>query len=1087
MTILSIGQSRSKKKILLVDDEPDNLRLLVKILPKDQYSVHPAICGAAALQFVETTLPDIILLDVRMPAMNGYQVCNELKGNERTRDIPIIFITAGSEIADKAKAFARGGIDYVTKPFVAEEVLLRIKAHLTIFDQQRLLQDQVKMRTAEVGLLSARLNQEIRNRKEGKLRLVARENVANAVLIESKISPPQPSANFVPLQRIEAKFDASLGCRVTSLIAPTGFGKSTTLARLHAHAVNKNMSSAWIGLDNDHNDPARFIQYLIGAFKYARIGVENAAVAHSKLGGDSDTINYVLDMIIRDLNATDSTIGIFLDDYHLIENEDIHRAMNRLIAGGPSNFKLFIASRTELPVQLSKLRLAKKLYEIGIKDLSLQPDEVSKFMTSVGGHSLDWEQVRLLHGSTEGWAAGLQLASLALSRGEQLKEFVHEYSGTDYEASKYFSECVLADIPEKLIDFLCFTAMFDRFSLELCRDLFSEDYSLQLLEQVKTRNLFLIPLDGEHAWFRYHRVFRGYLKSRSIARNPEETKRIYQRASIWFERHGFPHEAITYGLAGGDFSHAADMVAENSLELSRGRGGHATLLNWIKLLPPQYLAQRPNVRLTYAWALVCSHRASEAEVEIASLEALVPEISSGIKFGSPSGEDLRKKLVMLRCVQYALTDRSSLALPLCLDWLARWERTNGFEVETVHTILAYAAYKTNDRDLAIRNLIKAKRWCEQENSFHLLSWVTTITAIVAYEQGNISETNQILAEGLAKISNSLSYNSPGTAMLLSIKAQLSYEKNLLEEAELLLEGALPQAKEYGFPETVFAAYRTKARLLATAGHWNQADSCLADCAVVANKAGMARLSATVEVERIWLHLSHGEIARAEQAFVKFRSIHGDFTCDDGPLIANLIEIRLQLATGKTSNTQLLLRKLLADARRRNNIPMLVTIFCLKAVFLTRCGNRDKAMRTLDEALEFGAAGGLCRTFVDEGDLIGELLRDILVRRTSMKNSTDQDSEITYLQSVVSAFGGKVASNQLIPTAPKISHFKNEEFSERELQILRLIARGLGNQESAQQLFVSEATIKWHLHNIFGKLTVRNRSSAIARARELSLI
>lgn len=1073
-------QNREKKHVLIVDDNPDNLGLLLSILPEQLYAVHAATSGEGALRIVDVTLPDLILLDIMMPGMDGYQVCNHLKEQPRTRDIPVIFISAIDQIVDKAKAFAQGGVDYITKPFQSEEVLMRVEAHLGLRSQQQRLQERIDERTAEVAKLNARLEQEVAERKQLHSRLTGLESVSPASIIESRLTPPG-SERLLPIPRLENKFDAACACRVVSLVAPAGYGKSTTLTRLRSLMASRKIPCAWLSLDSEVNDDAHFLQYLLATFQHAL-----PAVGPFASSGPPIHLSTALSALSEDLSDL-GDIALFLDDFHLMESKSIHAMMNWFIMYGPPNLRFFISSRTALPLRLSRLRLSNAVYEFTMADLSLHLEEVGPFVTTVSDHKLGSTQINLLHRSTEGWPAGLQLAALALKNGEDVTEFVEEFSGRDKDVIAYIGEIVLARTPDKLVEFLSSTALFERFSHELCKTLLPDEDPLELIQQVQARNLFLISIDREHRWFRYHPLFADYLKSRFMLRSPDQVNRLYGRGSQWFEGQGLVHEAIRYALAGNDFERAVDLVAKSAFEMIQRRGDHATLIDWIKLLPAQYIERRPQVRLAYAWSLIFTHRFAEADAEIAILERGAGLVAVSGKSRQEALPDnlVLQKLRIVRGTYFGLTDQLARAEPLCTEWLARSGKTNSMNVGSAQFVLGYVAHLRHDYASARRQYLGVKILYERAQSDYGLAWVAALSAVTALEEGDALEAERILVPACEAATKTLGQHAQSTAMLALLLSRVRYEQNRIGEAEKILNEALVAASGHGVVETIFAGCFTKARLLVLTGLADQADAWLCEAISAANRVHLLRLSRDLELERIAIYLANGQVDRARQAFSSVCTVYaGEINADDA-IELHTIEIRLQLASRQTERSQIFLNKLLANARSQGRNFHVVKLLCLKAILQADRGTRDEAMRTLDEALAIGMAGGLCRVFVDEGARIGELLRQMAERREVLQKGASPDPDLVYLHRIVNAFGNNADGQILVlPTTPAADPLRKEDFSERELEILKLVASGLGNRDLAARLFLSEATVKWHLHNVYVKLNVSNRSSAVARARAL---
>ena len=157
--------NHQKKNILVVDDTPDNLRLLSAMLTAQGFEVRKALNGKMALTACQMVLPDVILLDINMPGMDGYQVCQQLKADDKTSEVPIIFISALDDVVDKVKAFDAGGVDYIAKPFHGAEVVLRIENQINLRLLQVKLQEKNFLLQQAIDNLKASQVQQIQNEK----------------------------------------------------------------------------------------------------------------------------------------------------------------------------------------------------------------------------------------------------------------------------------------------------------------------------------------------------------------------------------------------------------------------------------------------------------------------------------------------------------------------------------------------------------------------------------------------------------------------------------------------------------------------------------------------------------------------------------------------------------------------------------------------------------------------------------------------------------------------------------------------------------------------------------------------------------
>lgn len=915
------------------------------------------------------------------------------------------------------------------------------------------------------------------------------------MLIETKLAPPQVSSHLLSIPRLEGTFDAAFSRRLACLIAPAGYGKTSTLIKQRAFVESRGVRTGWVNLDTEDNDPIRFLHYVVVALQRAMPHIGRYALAQMS-PSSLPSVEALLLSICNDLGKVEGELALFVDDYHLIENEAVHGAMEWLVTRSPRNLKFFIASRTQLPLSLGKLRIANDIYEVRAEELSLDLEETAFFVNTVSERSLSAQQIRLLYERTEGWVVGIQLAALALKEVSDIAEFIDAFSGSDRDITAYLGEIVLSQLPSDVREFITHTALFDRFSAEFCRDALNRKGAVRLVDWVETHNLFLIPLDRQKKWYRYHHLFADYLKARFMLSHPDEARTIYRAGSAWFESHRLMSEAIRYAFAGNDYLRAADLIADFAYELVQLRGEHATLLNWITALPQAYIEQRPKIKLPTIWSLMLTHRYQEAEREFASLEkvienkaalALPPEQQADLDF-------VTQKNAMMRCVLYGVTDRPVLAGQWSLNWLARWEHSGDpVDAGIVRNAFGYSAYIARDYERARQSFTASRIILEKSNSYYGVAWSETLHALAALEQGDIFDADRILVRGHKVVSEKLGPYSYGGSLIALVRAYVCYEQNRIDEAERILEAAFLFADIHGFVETSMAAYLSRTRILWLRGLREEADSCLADGVATADRMGLPRLALTLCAERIHLLLKSGLIERALRIARSVGYGDGDDNgkrrrdCAVDDISMRLVEIRLQLAANDTDRTSLLLNELMTEARRHGRNSLLIKLLLLKAVLQTRRGNRDEALRTTDEALALGASGGHCRIFVDEGPPTGELIREVLDRRSLLNSDSSGGAPRDYLIQVLSTFDGKPLQSQYTAPTKAVSLAKNDLFSERETQILKLVDNGLGNRELAAQLFLSEATVKWHLHNIYTKLGVCNRTSAIARARELALI
>ena len=380
---------------------------------------------------------------------------------------------------------------------------------------------------------------------------------------------------------------------LTLLSAGAGFGKTTLLS---AWASRNTGTVAWLSLDEQDNDPTRFWTYVIAALRHSgpRLSTGGEAALEMLHSPQPPLLTSALISLINELAALGQDTALILDDYHVISEQAIHDSLQFVLDHLPACLHLLLASRVDPPLALTRLRVRGQLVEIRDTDLRLDNREAASFLTRVMNLSLSENDMHLLETRTEGWIAGLQLAALSMRKRDDVSTFIKTFSGSQRFILDYVQEEILAQLPEAQQCFLLYTSVLERMNAELCQILTGEQASQQMLEALERANLFLIPLDDERRWYRFHTLFREVLLARLQAREPSQVVRLHREAALWFQRQGWPREAVSHALATQDFAFAAELLEDCIERLSR-QGELQTLLTWIKLLPLEVLRTHPRL------------------------------------------------------------------------------------------------------------------------------------------------------------------------------------------------------------------------------------------------------------------------------------------------------------------------------------------------------------------------------------------------------------------------------------------------------------------------------------------------------------
>ena len=426
------------------------------------------------------------------------------------------------------------------------------------------------------------------------------QTVATSPLLETKLYLPKWRPGLVARPKLIERLDQGADRKLTLVSAPAGSGKTTLLAEWLSVTAAGERPAAWVSLDPSDNDPTFFFAYLITALQTVQAGVGESALSllHSPQPPPLETL---LGTLLNEISAISHDFVLVLDDYHLIDSEPVHDGTAFLLEHLPSQMHLIIASRSDLPLPLSRLRGRGELAELRASDLRFTSDEAAAFLNEVMGLDLSTQDVAALEARTEGWIAPLQLAALSMQGRDDVAGFITAFSGDDRYIVDYLVEEVLQRQPERVRSFLLQTSVLDRLSGPLCDAVTGQQRGKRMLEALERWNLFVVPLDDKRQWWRYHHLFVDFLRTHSLEEQPDRVPILHRRASEWYEQNGLPSDAVHHALAAGDVERAAGLV-ELHLRAMLINNQEGTLLGWLRALPDDLARTRPVLSVGYAWA-----------------------------------------------------------------------------------------------------------------------------------------------------------------------------------------------------------------------------------------------------------------------------------------------------------------------------------------------------------------------------------------------------------------------------------------------------------------------------------------------------
>jgi LuxR family maltose regulon positive regulatory protein len=882
-------------------------------------------------------------------------------------------------------------------------------------------------------------------------------------IVGTKLQAPASVSGYRERARISALLDRGLEdrSRLTVLSAPPGYGKTVAVV---GWLESRALAHAWLSLDVADNDLTRFVRYLVAALRAVRPDVGDAT--EGLVGpGVSPSIDLIGATLLDEIAASDHPFVLILDDYHVIGADPIHRLVRFLIERGPPFAHLVLLTREDPPLPLARLRAHGRLVELRADDLRYADAEGSEYLAGALPAQLDPEQLGTLLERTEGWIAGLQLAAISLRDRADAGVLIRAFGGSRRFVFDYLADEVLAEVDEDLRSFLIRTAIPERFTVELCRELTGREDAHALLDRAERANLFVVPLDAEGRWFRYHRLFADYLRSQVGA---DEQRALHERAADWFERMGFASDAIDHALAGGSPDRATRLI-ERAARPAFEAGELVTLLGWLGALPPDRVAASPELTALHAWALFETgqvgaavalaerHLASSdvrgpAEGRLLVLRALMATVTG------PNAEDLA--IEGLGLVGDDPLFRSFGLLAAGLATLARGEYVPA--VETLR----------EGFEAALR----------AGNPMAVIPAVSPLGQALALA-GFRGEAEVICRTVLAQQADDQGRPRPIAWPARVVLGIVRYEANDLVEARRELEAGFEAARQMGVGRPVLGwaiSYLALVRL--ACGDQDGALEALRTSQRDQRTTGMALPGLAGEIEARIL-LSLGDVPGAGRWAAR--------ATPEAPPGSPLLEVlrrsmdatiaRVRLAQGRADEARVLLARTRVAQEASGAIADLISIVVLEAACAEATGRRAEALRALGRAVDLAAPGGYVRRFVDDGRSVAHLLP--LVRTAASK----------FVDGLIAAFAAEPTEAGAPQPYQRASLWRVadgrllETLTARELDVLRLMAQGASNADIAAGLTVSLGTAKWHVGHVLAKLGATSRTQALLRAQQVGLV
>jgi LuxR family maltose regulon positive regulatory protein len=883
--------------------------------------------------------------------------------------------------------------------------------------------------------------------------------------VQTKLALPFASSTRLPRPALVAQLQSGLqnNHRLSLVTAPTGSGKTTLLGQWARSQPTASASFGWLALDEQDNDPLRFWGYFLSALEVQAPGP--VQVARALLQGDlfrPAPVEQTLAVLINALQLELSPLVLVLDDYHVIHDLRIHAALQSLLDQMPPMLHLAIASRTEPPLNLALLRARGQLTELHLASLSFSEAEAGAFLNSAMHLELSSAQVTLLEQRTEGWIAGLQLAAIAMQSirqdaplapagHPQLDSFIQAFGGSHRHVLDYLSSEVLQRLPAELQDFLVQSSLLERLSGPLCNETLQRTSSHALLETIESLNLFLIPLDAERRWYRYHALWAEVLQTRLLSQHPDLIPELHGRAAAWFEKHGFLAEAIPHAIQAGQPQQAADWIEPLARSMVL-RGEGSQFLHWLDQIAPALINERPQLVIAKAWAWITAGELDEIE---ALLEHLASPAGAAPAFQAEVAA-VRAMVATLHQDIPVIQQQAALALQNLPASDSLMRAAMALSLGTAASLSGHALPAVD----LFEQAIQASRLSHQS----IIRLVSTTGLASAYESlGQLNQAARLHGQVIALESDPVLGSLPLIGVGYVGLGGILHEWLLFDQAEATLQKGLTIGQRWGSPEILIGGWFSLARLRYTQGHLDEALEILEKLEADFFSSTPLRERDHIQSIQARIWLAQGQLARAKA---------WEQTCDldeSQPVTypdeqQMLVLVRVLLASQAFDKALRILTGLEQTIQADRRTGSLIEVMLLRV--LTPALSQLERQSALEQALRLGEPHNQRRVFVDEPELLPWLQAHL------SRHPHDR-----FAAQLLPAFELRLSALQPPPGL----------LSPRELEVLRLLAAGCSNQEIASSLVVALSTVKSHVKNILMKLDAENRTQAVAHARQLQIL
>jgi LuxR family maltose regulon positive regulatory protein len=879
-------------------------------------------------------------------------------------------------------------------------------------------------------------------------------------LLQTKFFLPSLAKNIVSRPRLLQRLDDGLNSQVILISAPAGFGKTTLLSDwIRA----KPLPAAWLSLDPSENELVGFLRYLTAAVQTL---YPDTARATSQLLEAPQTLaslaaESILVSFINDLSFIETPFLLVLDDYHLIENQRIHQAVEFLVEHSPPHLTLVLSTRSDPALSLARWRVQQILTEIRAMDLCFNLQETSEFLNDRLALQLSRSDLKLISHRTEGWAAGLQLAFLSLKGRSDISSFIRAFRADNRYVVDYLMEEVWQCQPPALQSFLLKTSILDQLEAGLCDAVTGEKNSHQMLQLIEKSNLFLFPLDDQRQWFRYHGLFADLLRQR--VDNTQDTSELHHRASLWYHQNGYIHQAVDHALQAADHELATQWIQEIA-EHDWDRGQQSQLLKWIKQLDPSLIENNPQMCIYFARELWENNEIDASESYLHQAEQLLDHSEITQK------DDFLGRIAVMRGIMASYRGNSEKIIHHIHQAMQLLPAENLIWQSVAATTLgfAYGWSGIGNMPKAAEAFEQASKLCDKaKNTYFYLFAEGCLCTVMAY-MGKLDASMQRLQAGVQYAKEHHMERTAPVASIFGTMGAIYCQWNEIEKGVDYINKGLEISLACMDPLVTTSLQMALVKSHLYLREYDKAQA-LRDVIIECEEKFLVPpwIKANLDALQVMIWLLQKKMHLVEKWSLQ-RQLSIDDSLNQRTELRYLTFSLVLLAKNREDEALVLIERLVDQARSNERIFILIELLLIKVDILLKKHKKDQAIEILESALQYGQSGPFIFPFLAYADRIAPLL-----------------AELRALDKCNGFVDGLFACEPLSSLSNE--PHSTEPLSQRESEVLALLSVGFSNKEIGDKLFISLNTVKTHIKNINSKLDVSNRVQAIQRAKEMHLL